>query len=382
MSNKPLPPIEKVDVFLAGEKVGTLAETLNHLAAFQYSQEWLEDGFSISPFSLPLENKVFVANQHPLDGLFGVFDDSLPDGWGKLLVDRMLQSYGIDPYKVNFLTRLAIVGSNGAGALEYHPSINIATSTTVSDLDTLAKDCAALLASKETQDLDALFAMGGSSGGARPKVFYTINGEEWIVKFPSSYDPPNIGEQEYNLALAAQECEIEIPEVRLMPSSRCSGYFATKRFDRKQNLNGTTSKVHMASVAALLETSHRIPNLDYSLLMRFTLKLTNSMDEVLRMFKLMVFNVFCGNRDDHSKNFTFLYTNENRWILSPAYDLTTNAGIHGEHATTVNGKGKNITEQDMLEVAKEAGITRSQAGAIIDKIKSILSLRSASFLSI
>lgn len=372
MSNKDLPSIEKLDVVIADKKVGTLTETPDNLAAFQYSDEWLRNGFSISPFSLPLEDRVFVANRQPLGGLFGIFDDSLPDGWGKLLVDRMLQSRGINPYDVGFLTRLAIVGTSGSGALEYHPSISVASPNTISNLDKLAEDCASLLASKEAQDLDTLFMMGGSSGGACPKVFYTIDEEEWIVKFPSSYDPANIGEQEYNLALAAKECGIEIPEVCLITSSKCSGYFATKRFDREQNNNGKTTKIHMASAAALLETSHRIPNLDYSLLMRLTLKLTGSIEETIRLFRLMVFNVLCGNRDDHSKNFSFLYTNDEGWKLSPAYDLTSNPGINGEHATTVNGKGKNITEQDMLAVAKEVGISLSKAKSIISITKSVL----------
>lgn len=372
MPNKDLPSIKKLDVVIADKKVGTLTETSDNLAAFQYSNEWLRNGFSISPFSLPLEDRVFVANRQPLGGLFGIFDDSLPDGWGKLLVDRMLQSRGINPHNVGFLTRLAIVGTSGSGALEYYPSISVATPNTISNLDQLAADCASLLASKEAQDLDALFMMGGSSGGARPKVFYTIDEEEWIVKFPSSYDPKNIGEQEYNLALAAKECGIAIPEVRLMASSKCSGYFATKRFDRKQSNNGKMTKVHMASAAALLETSHRIPNLDYSLLMRLTLKLTGSMEETLRLFRLMVFNVLCGNRDDHSKNFSFLYADGEGWKLSPAYDLTSNPGMNGEHATTVNGKGKNITEEDMLAVAKEAGISSSKAKSIISITKSVL----------
>ncbi|MDO4182140.1 MAG: HipA N-terminal domain-containing protein [Coriobacteriia bacterium] len=72
------------------------------MAAFQYTPEWLQAGFSISPFSLPLEDRVLVADAHPLGGLFGVFDDSLPDGWGRLLVDIMLAAQGYDPHQVGF----------------------------------------------------------------------------------------------------------------------------------------------------------------------------------------------------------------------------------------------------------------------------------------
>lgn len=362
----------QLDVLLFGEKIGALAVTPDGLAAFRYTPEWLQHGYSISPFSLPLEDRVFIAERHPLDGLFGIFDDSLPDGWGRLLVDRMMRKHGIDPNEVGFLPRLALVGSSGAGALEYQPSIEMPPQQTLTNLDEIATECASVLAAREAKDLDALFAMGGSSGGARPKIFYLIDGEEWIVKFPSSADPINIGKQEYQLAIAAKSCGINLPEVRLLPSVQCDGYFATKRFDRVRKQDGSTIKIHMASAAALLETSHRIPNLDYDLLMRLTLRLTNSMHETERLFKLMVFNVLCGNRDDHSKNFTFIRQESEGWTLSPAYDLTRNQGMNGERATTVNGKGRDITDTDMLAVARKAGIPNSHAKNAIEQVKSAL----------
>ena len=367
--------VDKLEVFMFGRKVGTLAETSEGLAAFQYASGWLDGGYSISPFSLPLEDRVFVAGWHPLDGLFGVFDDSLPDGWGRLLVDRMMRERGIDSSEVGFLSRLALVGSSGSGALEYRPSVEAPAFRAITDLDEVAAECAVVLAAQKTQDLDALFAMAGSSGGARPKVFYVIDGEEWIVKFPSSIDPPDIGRDEYRLALAAKSCGMEMPEVRLLPSSRCSGYFATKRFDRVRGADGSVGKVHMISVAALLETSHRIPDLDYDLLMRLTLRLTGSMREVERMFRLMVFNVLCGNRDDHSKNFAFIHREGDGWTLSPAYDLTSNSGMNGEHATTVNGKGRGIVDADMLAVARNAGISESRAKEMIDQVRCALADR-------
>lgn len=364
--------IDRLDVFLHGEHVGVLSMTQEGLAAFQYTRDWLRNGYSISPFSLPLDGEVFIANRHPLDGLFGVFDDSLPDGWGRLLVDRMLKEHGLNLREVGHLARLAIVGANGAGALEYRPSFDIGALEAYADLDTIAADCSAVLAAHDAKDLDGLFAMGGSSGGARPKVFYEIDGEEWIVKFPSAIDPVNIGEEEYRLAIAAKRCGIVMSEVRLLPSEKCAGYFATKRFDRIRKPGGSIEKVYMASAAALLETSHRIPNLDYGHLMRLTFKLTGSMAEVERMFMLMVFNVLCGNRDDHSKNFTFICDEDGTWSLSPAYDLTDNPGMNGERATTVNGKGRDISETDMLAVASAAGIARIRVQEAIELTRSVL----------
>lgn len=252
-----------------------------------------------------MNSTVFVANPHPFDGLFGVFDDSLPDGWGRLLVDLTLRERGIDPYSIGSLARLAIVGKSGMGALEYEPEVILGSPAAIGDLDAVAAACEKMLATDYSEDLDALFALGGSSGGARPKILTTIDGDDWIVKFPSSFDHDRIGAEEYTLACAAQSCGIEMPEVRLLPSKACSGYFAIKRFDRDRDRCGDVRKVHMASVGALLETSHRTPNLDYDLLMKLTLRLTDDMEEVERLYRLMSFNVLVGNRDDHAKNFTF-----------------------------------------------------------------------------
>lgn len=365
--------ISKLDVFIGGSQVGVLALSDEGTSLFEYSDDWISRGFSLNPFSLPLEKRVFIAKRHPLDGLFGVFDDSLPDGWGRLLVDRFLKEQGVDPHGINALTRLAIVGKSGMGALEYRPHFDLGVLSGELTFDELAKECAEILKDESVDDLDTIFLMGGSSGGARPKVLTTIEDEEWIVKFPSSIDPIDIGEQEYSLALTASQCGIEMPEVRLLPSKLCSGYFAIKRFDRKGRLP-RIEKVHMASAGALLETSHRIPNLEYELLMRLTLRLTQEMDQVEAMFRRMVFNVLIGNRDDHSKNFSYLHSLESdgRWRLSPGYDLTANAGMNGEHATTVNGKGRNITAEDMLAVGIEAGLAKTKARNIIGEIKEVL----------
>lgn len=360
-------------VTLRGELVGTLAQTEDGVLAFQYADSWIEGGFSISPFSLPLERKVFVADPHPLGGVFGVFDDSLPDGWGRLLVDRTLREHGVDPFSVGSLARLAIVGRSGMGALEYEPDIRLASWSELDDLDEIASACAEVLSTDYSDDLDALFALGGSSGGARPKILTAIDGEDWIVKFPSSLDGDDIGMEEFALAGAARACGIEMPPVRLLPSKRCSGYFATRRFDRARDQRGNVRKVHMASVGALLETSHRTPNLDYGLLMRLTLRLTDDMEVVERLFRLMSFNVLVGNRDDHAKNFTFLHDNAfDLWTLSPAYDLTRNSGMNGEHATMVNGKGNGITHDDLLAVGVRAGLPSRRARAMLDEVEEVV----------
>lgn len=344
-------------VFYNDILVGTLAKTPERVVAFEYDLDWLNNGFSISPFSLPLIKKVFIPKYEPFDGLFGVFNDSLPDGWGRLLVDRLFLKNKINPVEIDNLNRLAVVQESGMGALTYKPEHRFQTENDVSNLDILAQECSKILESQNSDNLDALFQLGGSSGGARPKILTSIDNEDWIIKFPSSIDPKNIGEKEYQYSLCAKDCGINMTETKLLPSEICSGYFGIKRFDRK---NG--KKVHMVSASGLLETSHRLPNLDYNLLMKLTLELTRNYEDIEQLFRLMCFNVFAHNRDDHSKNFSFMYDNNKKeWHLSPAYDLTYSSSFNGEHATTINGEGKNPNLDDILAVAKNIGLNEKSA---------------------
>jgi len=364
MNNKYMEHVEQLAVYYQDRQVGTLALYKNTLAAFAYEPSWIADGFSISPFSLPLENRVFLPKMIPFDGLFGVFADSLPDGWGRLLVDRMLLKNHIDPASLNCLDRLAIAGDTAMGALTYRPKKFFQNKKVNLTLDELSEECAKVLNEKPADSLDSLFVLGGSSGGARPKILTEVDGENWLIKFPSTYDPADIGLQEYRYTLCAGKCGITVPKVKLFPSERCAGYFGSKRFDR----NGQ-DRIHMLSVSALLEVSHRIPNLDYDSLMRLTLQLTGDMQEVEKMYRLMCFNVFAHNRDDHSRNFTYLYLpEESRWILSPAYDLTYSSSLGGEHATMIHGNGSDPGMNDILAVAKGIGITSSRAKKIAEEV--------------
>lgn len=344
-------------VFFNDILVGTLAKTPEKVVAFEYESNWLNNGFSISPFSLPLIKKVFIPKYDPFGGLFGVFNDSLPDGWGRLLVDRLFLKNKINPNEIDNLNRLAIVQESGMGALTYKPEHRFESGNNISNYDILAQECSKILESQNSDNLDELFKLGGSSGGARPKILTSIDNEDWIIKFPSSSDPKNIGEKEYQYSLCAKDCGINMTETRLFPSKICSGYFGIKRFDRKND-----KKVHMVSASGLLETSHRLPNLDYNTLMKLTLELTRNYQDIEQMFRLMCFNVFAHNRDDHSKNFSFLFDDTKKeWHLSPAYDLTYSFSFNGEHATTINGEGKNPTLENILAVAKNIGLKKNFA---------------------
>ncbi|EFE87301.1 type II toxin-antitoxin system HipA family toxin [Fusobacterium periodonticum] len=375
--------IKSLQVFYNEKKVGTLALMKNNIVAFEYDSNWITNGFSISPFSLPLKKQVFIPRIDPFDGLYGVFSDSLPDGWGRLLVDRMLNSQNINPREISQIDRLAIVGETGMGALSYKPEYNLLEDKDYQeDYDNLALSCKKILNTEYSADLDKLFKLGGSSGGARPKILTKIDNEDWIIKFPSSLDDSNIGKLEYLYSVCAKKCKIDIPETKLFPSKISSGYFGIKRFDRKKLSTGAIRKLHMISVSGLLETSHRIPNLDYNDLMQLTLNLTKSFEEVEKLFRLMCFNVFSHNRDDHSKNFSFIYNEDlNKWELSPAYDLTYSYSINGEHATTINGNGVNPGLNDILKVAEKIGLDKKKAEKIAIEIKEIVKKDLEIFLS-
>ena len=360
--------VKKLFVKYKDMSVGTLALYEKYKVAFEYSDEWISKGFSISPFSLPLEKKVFISEIEPFEGLFGVFSDSLPDGWGRLLIDRLLKKMGIDPFSVTSLDRLAMIGDAGMGALEFVPSIIVTEKYDEFSFDEIALECKKILNTEYSDKLDTLVVLGGSPGGARPKILTNVDGEDWIIKFPAKADGDFVGRQEYEYSLCAKNCGINMDKTRLFESNICEGYFGTRRFDRIRS-SSSVKKIHMITASALLETSHRIPNLDYNTLMKLTMKLTNDMHECEKLFRLMCFNVFAHNRDDHSKNFTYLYIyEEKRWILSPAYDLTYSNSIGGEHATTINGEGMNPTFEDIIAVADYIGINRRKAKSIASNI--------------
>ena len=352
--------------------VGTLAMTPDGKVAFSYDDEWLVNGFAISPFSLPLEKKVFIPGKRYFNGLFGIFADSLPDAWGQLLLDRILKEHKITE-DITVLDRLALVGTSGMGALEYESDYRIIENEEIDELDYLSKQCQKVLKKEYSPDLDVLYKLGGSIGGARPKILTHIEDKDWIIKFLAGIDGPNCGLREYIYSECARKCGIKMSETRLIPSKICDGYFGTVRFDRIP-YEGKMKKVHMATAAAILEADFMSPCLDYSVLMKLTHVLTRgNAEDMENMFRRACFNVFAHNRDDHAKNFTFLYNeDEDCWRLSPAYDITYSNTYYGEHTTSVDGNGRNPGEKELMNVGTGAGIKKSLCEDIIDEIRTIV----------
>lgn len=356
--------LKQIEVWMHGQKVGVLALTPNRVqtVAFEYSKEWLHSGFSISPLELPLTPELKVAQYHPFDGNFGVFADSLPDGWGQLILHRYLATKGINSKNLSILQQLCLVGQTGRGALEYLPAENIRHSAAYLDFERLAAETESILGNDDFvgEHLEELIERGGSPGGARPKIFVKQEDGEWLVKFRSKTDKKNIGQIEYQYSLLAKQCGIEMPDTKLFDGK----WFGVKRFDRVGE-----NRVHTISAAGLLRADYRLPCMDYSHLFQLSARLSHSMEELWRIYRLMCFNVLIGNRDDHAKNFSFIY--DNGWRLSPAYDLLPCGTENDFHTTSVNDNPKP-TKQDILSLAKKVGLHLPKAEQIYDEMEMIV----------
>lgn len=373
-------PVAEIKVgldFGSGIKpVGRLA-IRNGIIYFQYDEDFVNSGFEISPFRLPLKRGLSELPLHPFDGLAGVFSDSLPDGWGRLLFDRMIRSLGLMPSDVTPLDRLAHVGLHGMGALVYEPDNSPEVPKDSVELDVLAVQTENVLKGISEEVIAELLALNGSSAGARPKAIIGVDRdrknilygaqnldntfEHWLVKFSNSQDGPDSGAIEYVYARMAAEAGISIPDVHLFPSQRGSGYFAVKRFDRDKN-----RRLHMHTVSGLLHSNFRLPSHDYEDLLTLTATLTKDIREVEKMYRLAVFNVLAHNRDDHAKNFSFLMDDSGNWKLSPAYDLTFSSGPGGEQSTMVLGEGKNITIKHLVKLGQEAKLSKGFIDSTIE----------------
>lgn len=336
----------------------------NRLCVFEYDRRWLTEGFSISPLELPLKPGIFIAKPHPFSGDFGIFEDSLPDGYGRYLLHRALLREGIDDSTLSALDRLAIVGEGGMGALTYLPVVNLVTGTETDDFDILQSKVLEVLREKQDEDAGLLLFNSGNSGGARPKAVFEDSEGHWLVKFRHTYDPQDIGVQEYRYNLLAQKCGISLPDFKLIDGK----YFASKRFD----LTPDGSRIHTATAGGLLGVSLFNPVLDYSNLLALTGFLTRSAVYVEEMYRRMIFNYLMDNKDDHCKNFSYMVVRDAsggwKWHLAPAYDLTLcTEGYNGEHATSVNGTG-HPRKSDFITVGTKIKMSETRCRQILEEV--------------
>ena len=357
--------IDKLIVKFHDVEVGILSLTPdNKLCVFEYSKNWLSEGFSISPLELPLKKGLFIAKPQPFYGNFGIFEDSLPDGYGRYLLHKALLQEGIDDRNLSAIDRLSIVGNGGMGALTYEPHTYFKIDNEKCDLDILQEKALEVLQEKQGSDAGILLYNSGNSGGCRPKAIFSDEGGNWLVKFRHTYDPKDMGLQEYHYNEVALKCGIDVPDFKLVNGK----YFASKRFDLTQD----GERIHMATAGGLLGVSLSNPVLDYSNLFALTGYLTQSSSYVEEMYRRMIFNYLTDNKDDHCKNFSYVVKKDNQenwaWHLAPAYDLTLSSeGYNGQHATSVNGSSKP-TMQDFISVGTKIKMTEKRCREIIQQV--------------
>ena len=373
--------------------VGKLKKT-DHGIYFQYEKTFLETGYQLSPLKLPLSDQVFKAPDTPFNKLHGVFADSLPDGWGLLLMDRYLRQKGFDPNTVTSLDRLLYVGSTAMGALIYEPDLSNkqgGSNESLLDLYSLSLEAEKVYAGSMADVLPELLMAGTSPGGARPKIIVGIKDdqivsgehdlpegyESWLIKFHTNQNSEEgIIEEVY--AQLLRKSFINMPETKIL-DAKDKKFFAVKRFDRDEN-----KRLHVHSLAGLVHANFRTFDFDYEQFLKVTFLLTKNSNDAEQAFRQMVFNILAVNRDDHTKNFSFIMGGNGQWRLSPAYDVTFNMGIENEQSMSVAGHGKNIPEKAFYELGENLEIDSKHVKQIFAEISEALSHwgRSAKLLGI
>ena len=349
---------------------------------FEDSQDWLQRDLELSPLTLPVKPGLIAHKQREFGPLFGLFDDSLPDGWGLLLMDRHFRSLDRDPASLTPLDRLLYLGRCTMGALTYHPPTDRGrTDGALLDLHELASLSQKIFAGHEIEVLPLLLRAGGSPGGARPKILIGYNSQDktiiagddvlptdynhWIVKFSAREDALDSGPVEYAYSQMASAAGIIMPKTRLFVTDQGDVFFGVRRFDRGPG----NRRYHIHTFGNLIQANFRIPSCDYGDLLKVTSLLTHNRTDFLAAFRLMLFNVLTHNRDDHVKNFSYILDDvTGQWSLSPAYDLTFASGPGGEHSMTIAGEGYAPAYNHFAKLAEQYDISIKDMEAMIAEV--------------
>lgn len=345
-------------------KVGELAENKSGIY-FQYNDQYMNQYGNIAPFSLEESAQAQLAPQMPHNRLHGVFADSLPDGWGLYLMDKVFRKNDVNPSTITQLERLAFIGDNCLGALYYEPTIAFTTNTIQEhSIHELGKQAVDEFEGTESQLIESLMNTAGS-GGARPKLNVTLladgtystnryaNGKPCIIKLTS--DKFNLAHQEslveYCCMTLANQCSIETANFDLLETQHNRFWLRQDRFD----CVGDNGRHHMISASGLLDASFREPSLDYIDLIKAT-RMMCGINEAKKLISRALFNFLICNQDDHAKNFAFLCDDKNNWRLSPFYDVVYSPSSYKEHMTSFAGEGEAPSKKSLELMAKQAGI--------------------------
>lgn len=361
-------------------------------ATFEYTPEFKRLGLDLSPIEMPIsQQRVFAfsnISRETFLGLPGLFADSLPDAYGKALLDRWLASNG--RHFANPVERLCYQGKRSMGALEFEPAQNdyLETSSNI-EIDSLVATAREVLNQKEAfstnmsdtkEALINIIKVGTSAGGQRAKAIIAYNDEtkevrsgqieapegfeHWLLKLDGVTnselgDPQHYGKIEYVYYLMAKEAGIEMSECRLLEENG-RAHFMTKRFDRQKN-----HKIHMQTLCGIAHYDYKMLRAySYEQAFQVMRRLRLPYNQAEEMYRRMVFNVIARNQDDHTKNISFLMNRSGKWSLSPAYDVSWAYNPQGnwtsKHQMSINNKWDEITRADLIATAKNMNIKRPE----------------------
>ena len=391
-------------VKLWGRTVGAVtAPGRNHPAAFEFAPEFVRSGWDVAPLTMPRQPGIFEFSDlvgETFRGLPGLLADSLPDRFGRLLIDVWLRARSRSAEQLDAVEMLCYVGNRGMGALEFEPVLGDVSRGRAVEVKHLAALAESVLENRRTlrgrsrdessmTALREIFRAGTSAGGANPKAIIAWNestgeirsGEvtdepafaHWLIKFDRSKEeggvPKDEGAVEFAYSRLAARAGIAMAECRLWPAGRRS-HFMTKRFDR----TAAGHKIHVQTLGAVAHWDFRLGGtFSYEGAFSVARRLGLSMPGLEALFRRMAFNVFASNRDDHVKNISFTMDRTGTWSLAPAYDLTyVFEGELGEmygHQMTINSKVNGFKRSDFLACAASASVARGRVRAIIDDVR-------------
>jgi len=342
------------------------------IGRFRYGRSWLErsDAFSLDPIHLPLTDELFETRLNK--GIFGVLRDAGADAWGKKLITQLRKTK-----PKNELEYLIAGATMGVGALTFSLSSS-ATKPKVSrnsldDIELLIGGKNAILnAQSVSVEVKKAFQYGDSMGGARPKTVLNHQNELYLIKFNRPDDLFNVARVEHaTMQMLGQVAGVDVADSRVI--SGTEDMLMVKRFDR----HNTAVSKHFISAASILNRG-AVSELSltdwysYGALAEYLRKHSDVPDDAQQLYKRMVFNVFIGNTDDHSRNHAVLFDLKQRnWGLSPAYDVLP-VNNHRQHALGIGNEGRTGTIENLLSQCKRFAIQPARARKIINELSELV----------
>lgn len=384
---------EVLKVLLWGQEIGRLAwHDARKTSFFTYNPEFLKGSLDVAPLTASIHNPlstraIFGETERIYQKLPSFIADSLPDAWGNLMFEQWRIKNRLTERNITPLEKLAFIGKRGMGALEFEPEIERRTTPDKIDIKALAYLAEKIAKEREnvkimpdeSLTLQSLIAVGTSAGGRQPKGIIAIDRKTgeirsgqidvepdldyYILKFgDKNRSSAELEQTYYEMALSAG---INMMESKILEVDGIK-HFLTKRFDRNE-----TGKLHTQTLAAM------DPEADsYEKLFAVCRKLHLPEADCRELFRRMVFNILANNTDDHNKNFSFVMNRQGLWRLSPAYDMTYIFDTGGylpnkEHCLMIGGKLQNITRNDIIDFARETGISRPDSiiRSVIESLK-------------